>query len=138
MKHKKLTLALIASTVAAMILVATLSVYAYFTTRVYVYTDDGNKEVAHVGMNLQLLFGKLSGVTEDSPLGIPSYCVVSSATGEPVEGDNGVWFSSVAEATAKVPPASGVTYYLQYRDGTTLETEYNSKAPWGSPLPPEG
>ena len=131
MKHKRLTIALIASTVAAMILVATLSVYAYFTTRVYVYTEDG-KEVAHVGMNLPLRCGKLSGVTEDSPLGIPSYCVVSSATGEPVEGDNGVWFSSVAEATAKVPPNSGVTYYLQYRDGTTLTTTYNSKAPWGS------
>lgn len=130
MKQKKLKIALVASLAVVLLLAATLTVFAYFTTQVYVYTDDG-REVAHVGMNLQLLFGKLNGVTT-TDLGIPSYCVVSSATGEPVVDDNGVWFSTVADATEKVPPAEGVTYYLQYRDGTTLTTTYNSKAPWGS------
>ena len=132
MKHKKLKIALVASLAVVLLLAATLTVFAYFTTQVYVYTEDG-MEVAHVGMNLQLLFGKLSGVTTDD-LGIPSYCVVSSTTGKPVVDGNGVWYSTVAAATAAVPPdtATDETYYLQYRDGTTLKTPYNSKAPWGS------
>lgn len=132
MKHKKLKIALVASLAVVLLLAATLTVFAYFTTQVYVYTEDG-REVAHVGMNLQLLFGKLSGVTTDD-LGIPSYCVVSSTTGEPVVDGNGVWYSTVAAATAAVPPdtATNETYYLQYRDGATLKTPYNSKAPWGS------
>lgn len=77
MKRKKLTIALVASTVAALMLVATLSVYAYFTTRVYVYTDAG-KEVAHVGMNLQLLFGKLDDDLDGTTIDLPNYQVNSA------------------------------------------------------------
>lgn len=129
MKRKKLTIALVASTVAALMLVATLSVYAYFTTRVYVYTDAG-KEIAHVGMNLQLLFGKLEeynatsnpqGVKPDTNLGIPSYNAVTSAGADVVDED-GVW-SSVA----------GNGQYLNFNDGSEANpTPYNPDAPWGS------
>lgn len=129
MKRKKLTIALVASTVAALMLVATLSVYAYFTTRVYVYTDAG-KEIAHVGMNLQLLFGKLEeydatsnpqGVKPDTNLGIPSYNAVTSA-GVDVVDDKGVWSSVV-----------GNGQYLNFNDGTDDNpTPYNPNAPWGS------
>ena len=129
MKRKKLTIALVASTVAALMLVATLSVYAYFTTRVYVYTDAG-KEIAHVGMNLQLLFGKLEeydatsnpqGVKPDTNLGIPSYNAVTSA-GVDVVDDKGVWSSVV-----------GNGQYLNFNDGSEDNpTPYNPDAPWGS------
>ena len=129
MKRKKLTIALVASTVAALMLVATLSVYAYFTTRVYVYTEDG-KEVAHVGMNLQLLFGKLSGVEAGTDLKIPSYNVVNGS-GAIVYSDNtttsndttnkGVWANVAGEGQ-----------YLHYNDGVNDKTTYDPDAPWGS------
>jgi hypothetical protein len=67
MKHKKLKISLISAAVAILMLMASLTVYAYFTTRVYVYTADG-KEVAHVGMNLQLLFGKRHAVNQGGRL----------------------------------------------------------------------
>ena len=122
MKRKKLTIALVASTVAALMLVATLSVYAYFTTRVYVYTEDG-KEVAHVGMNLQLLFGKLSGVAEGTDLMIPSYNVVD-ANGNivTVTENNATYWANVA----------GTGQYLHYNDGVNDKTTYDPDAPWGS------
>ena len=129
MKHKKLTIALVASMVATILMVATLSVYAYFTTRVYVYTEDG-KEVAHVGMNLQLLFGKLSGVEAGTDLKIPSYNVVD-ASGAIVFSDNtttsndttnkGVWANT-----------AGTGQYLHYNDGVNDKTTYDPDAPWGS------
>ena len=72
MKNKKLKISIIASLIAAILCSAALTVYAYFTTRVYVYTEDGNKEIAHVGMNLQLLFGKLA-VADGTALKIPGY-----------------------------------------------------------------
>ena len=122
MKHKKLTIALVASMVATILMVATLSVYAYFTTRVYVYTEDG-KEVAHVGMNLQLLFGKLSGVTEGTDLMIPSYNVVD-ANGNvvTVTENNATYWANVA----------GTGQYLHYNDGVNDKTTYDPDAPWGS------
>ena len=131
MKHKRLTIALIASTVAAMILVATLSVYAYFTTRVYVYTEDG-KEVAHVGMNLQLLFGKLSGVTPGTNLGIPSYNVVD-ANGNIVYSDGTTTSNDTTNKGAWANATTGTTQYLHYNDGTEANpTPYDPDAPWGS------
>ena len=131
MKHKRLTIALIASTVAAMILVATLSVYAYFTTRVYVYTEDG-KEVAHVGMNLQLLFGKLSGVTPGTNLGIPSYNVVD-ANGNIVYSDGTTTSNDTTNKGAWANATTGTTQYLHYNDGTDDNpTPYDPDAPWGS------
>ena len=122
MKHKKLTIALVASMVATILMVATLSVYAYFTTRVYVYTEDG-KEVAHVGMNLQLLFGKLSGVTEGTDLKIPSYNVVdANGTIVTVTENNATYWANVA----------GTGQYLHYNDGVNDKTTYDPDAPWGS------
>ena len=101
MKHKKLKISLISAAVAIFMLVASLTVYAYFTTRVYVYTADG-QEVAHMGMNLQLLFGKLDPdkVADGKPLRIPNYTVHD-------------------------------TGYLVFNDGAT-ETLFDHTAPWGS------
>ena len=109
MKHKKLTLALIASTVAAMILVATLSVYAYFTTRVYVYTDAG-EQVAHVGMNLQLLFGKLDDEVSDTEIDLPNYQVVDGVV---VFQEKVTLDTSAPWGTAQNPYVISETRHLQ-------------------------
>lgn len=120
MKHKKLKISLISAAVAIFMLVASLTVYAYFTTRVYVYTEDG-KEVAHVGMNLQLLFGKLdTTVTAGTDLKIPSYNVVD-ANGADVTDDKGNWIA-----------IAGDGQYLHYNDGVNDKTLYDPDAPWGS------
>ena len=119
MKHKKLTIALVASTVAALILVATLSVYAYFTTRVYVYTDDG-KEVAHVGMNLQLLFGKLTNVETGTDLGIPSYNVV--------DGDGNIVTLTASNGQTYWANVAGEGQCLHYNDGVTDKTTHNPRS----------
>ena len=58
MKHKKLKIAVLISVIALFLVLVSLTVYAYFSTLAYVYTDEG-KEVAHIGMNLSLLFDKL-------------------------------------------------------------------------------
>lgn len=58
MKHKKLKIAVLISVIALLLVLVSLTVYAYFSTLAYVYTDEG-KEVAHLGMNLSLLFDKL-------------------------------------------------------------------------------
>ena len=126
MKHKKLKIALIASVAAVFILIASLSVYAFFTTRVYVYTDTG-KEVAQVGMNLQLLFGKLEGVQQGTDLKIPNYTVVA-ADGTVV---------TATTATGETYPATiptGDGQYLRYNDGvsTGQTTTYDPNAPWGT------
>ena len=132
MKRKKLTIALVASTVAALMLVATLSVYAYFTTRVYVYTDAG-KEVAHVGMNLQLLFGKLEDVTAGTDLKIPSYNVVE-ANGTVVTLTNTNTAATSSDGGAYWATTAGTGQYLHYNDGVSTGqlTAYDPDAPWGS------
>jgi len=120
MKHKKLKIALISATVAVLMLVASMTVYAYFTTRVYVYTDNGDKQVAQVGMNLQLLFGKLE-LTDTPNLGIPSYNAVD-ANGNDIDVGSGVW-----------SPVAGDGQYLSFNDGSADNpTNYNPQAPWGS------
>ena len=58
MKKKKIKIAVLATLLSVVVLLASLTVYAYFSTKVYVYTDDG-KEVFHTGMQLQLLFDRL-------------------------------------------------------------------------------
>lgn len=65
MKHKRLKIAVLISVIALFLVLVSLTVYAYFSTLAYVYTSDGNKEVAHLGMNLSLLFDKLDGSSND-------------------------------------------------------------------------
>lgn len=65
MKHKKLKIAVLISVIALFLVLVSLTVYAYFSTLAYVYTSDGNKEIAHLGMNLSLLFDKLDGSSND-------------------------------------------------------------------------
>lgn len=60
MLRKKIKIAAIISVVTMLMATAALTVYAYFTTVAFVYTADGNREVAHLGMKLSLLFDKLS------------------------------------------------------------------------------
>lgn len=120
MKRKKITIALVASTLALVLMLTTLSVYAYFSTQVYVYTDTG-REVAKVGMNLQLLFGKLSGVEAGTDLKIPSYNVVG-ADGTVVKPANKSYWANVA----------GDGQYLHFNDGVNDKTTYDPDAPWGS------
>ena len=67
MLRKKIKIAAIISAVTLLLATAVLTVYAYFTTVAYVYTADGNKQVAHLGMNLSLLFDKLK-ITDDNTL----------------------------------------------------------------------
>lgn len=105
--------------IAAFVLVATVSVsvYAYFSTRVYVYTEDG-KEVAHLGMNLQLLFGKLNqNLPDGTALPIPYYAKVD-ASGNILTYDK--------------TPVNGVTYYNAKLENPT----FDPNAPWGSPQNP--
>ena len=54
------------------VVAASTAVYAYFSTRIYVYTSDGNREVAKLGMRLNLLFDRINPeeVAEDTPLSI--------------------------------------------------------------------
>lgn len=107
--------------IAAFVLVATVSVsvYAYFSTRVYVYTEDG-KEVAHLGMNLQLLFGKLDQTLDGTALPIPYYAKVN-ASGEVLPYDQ--------EQTE--------TLLAQYPHNAKLENPtFDPDAPWGSPQNP--
>ena len=66
MKHKKLKIAVLISVIALFLVLVSLTVYAYFSTLAYVYTSDGDKEVAHLGMNLSLLFDKLDGSSNDN------------------------------------------------------------------------
>lgn len=65
MKHKRLKIAVLISVIALFLVLVSLTVYAYFSTLAYVYTSDGNKEIAHLGMNLSLLFDKLDGSSND-------------------------------------------------------------------------
>ena len=107
---KALKISVIAALVATILVFATLSVCAYFSTRVYVYTENG-QEVAQVGMNLRLLFGELdsSRVAQGADLKIPRY-----------EVENGyvVYYDGV-DHTAET-------------NGTDQRTKYDPTAPWGS------
>lgn len=96
--------------IAAVVLIttATLSVYAYFSTRVYVYTEDG-KEVAHLGMNLQLLFGKLDESLLGKEIPIPYY---------------------------RVDQSSGKNVFEDPDSETYTKITYSMDAPWGSPQNP--
>lgn len=46
------------------IVAASTAIYAYFSTRVYVYTSDGNRQVAKLGMRLNLLFDRITPYNE--------------------------------------------------------------------------
>ena len=74
MKFKNWKLFTVLLAVLTLVAATTLTVYAYFSTRVYVYTEDGGKQQAHLGMNLQLLFGKLDDTLPNTTkLLIPYY-----------------------------------------------------------------
>ena len=79
MKNKKLKISVIATTLALVFMMAAMTVYAYFTTKVYVYTEDENgkvnQEVLHTGMQLQLLFDKLSATLDGQEIYLPNYSV---------------------------------------------------------------
>ena len=72
MKKNKLKIAVLATLLSVVLLFASLTVYAYFSTRVYVYTDSG-KEVLHTGMQLQLLFDELDSSLNGTKIPIPNY-----------------------------------------------------------------
>ena len=86
------------------IVAASTAVYAYFSTRVYVYTDDGNRQVAKLGMRLNLLFDRIIPYDESH----------QTHTGEVA---NGTSLGIVQSIDAQ----GNVTYYT-----------YDSEAEWGS------
>ncbi len=114
MKNKKLKIAVLATLLSLVFVFATLTVYAYFSTRVYVYTENENggvnKEVFHAGMQLQLLFGELNSSLNANgavTLPIPNYSVT------------------------KV----GDTNYLVYND-KTAGVKFDPNAQWGTAANP--
>ena len=112
-KKKKTKIAVLSIVLAAVMLLATLTVYAYFTTKVYVYTDEGKQEF-QTGMQLQLLFGELT-VAKDTMLYYPSY---TSPKGEGnvvyTDKETGVEYDSKAEwGSAKNPYVISETRHLQ-------------------------
>ena len=68
MKSKKLKWIAVVGAVAMALAIITVSVLAYFSTIVYVYTNDGDKQKFHAGMRLSLLFDKLTEVEDDATL----------------------------------------------------------------------
>ena len=68
MKSKKLKWIAVVGAVAMALAIITVSVMAYFSTLVFVYTSDGEKKVFRAGMRLSLLFDKLDASLEGSPL----------------------------------------------------------------------
>ena len=84
-KNWKIITVLIAA--LTLITAVTLTVYAYFSTRVYVYTNDGEKQEAHLGMNLQLLFDKLNDSLDGTELEIPYYELRKADGSLPTESD---------------------------------------------------
>ena len=112
-KKKKTKIAVLSIVLAAVMLLATLTVYAYFTTKVYVYTDEGKQEF-QTGMQLQLLFGELT-VAKDTMLYYPSY---TSPKGEGnvvyTDKETGVAYDPDAEwGSAKNPYVISETRHLQ-------------------------
>jgi len=113
MKLKKWKLLTVLLAVLMLATAATMTVYAYFSTRVYVYTNDGNKELAHLGMNLQLLFGKLDDTIDDDTETYP----------------NGL--------ELKIPYYSVEGGFNVYHTGATGDCPtFNPAAAWGSPENP--
>ena len=80
MKNKKLKISVIAATLALVFMMAAMTVYAYFTTKVYVYTDEGKQEF-QTGMQLQLLFDKLGGDLNGDVIYLPNYTRVDDGNG---------------------------------------------------------
>ena len=80
MKNKKLKISVIAATLALVFMMAAMTVYAYFTTKVYVYTDEGKQEF-QTGMQLQLLFDKLNGDLNGDEIYLPNYTRVDDGNG---------------------------------------------------------
>ena len=114
MKLKKWKLLTVLLAVLMLATAATMTVYAYFSTRVYVYTNDGNKELAHLGMNLQLLFGKLDSVENDAD---EDYVPI--------------------DTELKIPYYSVEGGFNVYHTGATGDCpKFNPAAAWGSPENP--
>ena len=66
MKRRK-AIALVSSLIIILTLVFTsVFTYAYYLSRITVYTNDNNKEYARIGMNLSLLFDRLDKDEFDS------------------------------------------------------------------------
>ena len=80
MKNKKLKISVIAATLALVFMMAAMTVYAYFTTKVYVYTDEGKQEF-QTGMQLQLLFNKLEDGLKGNEIYLPNYTRVDDGNG---------------------------------------------------------
>ena len=131
MKLKKWKI-ITASLAALMLITAvTLTVYAYFSTQVYVYTNDGDKQKLELGMNLQLLFDKLDETAKDSegnlllvgkPLNIPYYELRKADGTLPNKDD-----------------PTGTTYFNYYQDPESdsyVAPIFDPTAPWGSPQNP--
>ena len=77
--HRFKTVWLTAVIIAVMlaIVAASTAIYAYFSAHVYVYTADGNRQTAKLGMKLNLLFDRIipadvgaEGVETGTSLGI--------------------------------------------------------------------
>ena len=115
MKLKRWKIITAASLAVVLLLTVAISVYAYFSTRVYVYTEDG-KEILHVGMNLQLLFDKLEG---DAAKGEGNYVPADTVIDIP-------WYETVLNADG-TPTGE----YIYHESAT-----YNKDAPWGTPQNP--
>ena len=119
-KNWKIITVLIAA--LTLITAVTLTVYAYFSTRVYVYTNDGEKQEAHLGMNLQLLFDKLNDSLDGTELEIPYYELRKADGSLPSESD-----------------AADTTYYNYYQDPDSdsyVAPVFDHTKPWGSPQNP--
>ena len=79
----------------ALVTAVAFTVYAYFSTQVYVYTNDGDKQKLELGMNLQLLFDKLDENLEGANLKIPYYELrtASGALPSSDDPDNTVYYN---------------------------------------------
>ncbi len=86
------------------IVAASTAVYAYFSTRVYVYTSDGDRQVAKLGMRLNLLFDRIVPYNENH----------ATHDGEVTAGTSLGIIKSIDEE-------GNVTYY-----------EYDPTAEWGT------
>ena len=106
-------IAALATLLSLIFVFATLTVYAYFTTRLYVYTNDGGVQVAKVGMQLQLLFDKLgSNVAPGTDLKIPYYYTENSVL--KYSGEVTATYDSEAPwGSAKNPYVISETRHLQ-------------------------
>ena len=108
MKLKKWKI-ITASLAALMLITAvTLTVYAYFSTQVYVYTNDGDKQKLELGMNLQLLFDKLDEDAEDPEGNL-------LLVGKPLN----ITYYELRKEDGSLPSAddpTGTVYYNYYQD----------------------